>query len=159
MAELLYLTELLGLRVFDLKGRRLGVVRDAALVPLVDPVRVDRFLVGGGWAWLTIRHDQIKSISLDGVFLKDEKLTPYHADEYMFRLSRDLLDQQIIDAQGRKVVRVTDLTFELLHEADGDVLQVLEVDVGLRSIFRRLVKGLVPPRFVRRLQSGIAPRS
>ena len=39
MAELLYLTELLGLRVFDLKGRRLGVVRDAALVPLIDPVR------------------------------------------------------------------------------------------------------------------------
>ncbi|HZU24473.1 MAG TPA: CBS domain-containing protein [Bryobacteraceae bacterium] len=157
--ELLYLTELLGLRVFDLKGRRLGVVKDAALVPVVDPIRVDRFLVGGGWAWLTIRHDQIRSISLDGVFLKDEKLTPYHADEYMFRLSRDLLDQQIVDAQGRKVVRVTDVTFELTHGDDGDVLEVLEVDIGLRSMFRRLVKGLLPPRAIRRLQSRIAPHS
>src|SRR5581483_1683706 len=157
--DILYLTELLGLRVFDTRGRRLGVVRDAAVVPLVDPVRVDRFLIGGGWAWLTVRHDQVRSISLDGVFLKDEKLTPYHADEYMLRLSRDLLDQQIIDAQGRKVVRVTDVTFEVLHEADGDSVTVLEVDVGLRSMFRRVVTGLLPPRWIRALQSRIPPRS
>ena len=46
--EILFLTELLGLKVFDLKGRRIGVVKDAAIVPLVDPVRIDRFLVGSG---------------------------------------------------------------------------------------------------------------
>ena len=114
MAEsLLYLTELAGLKVYDVKDRRIGRVRDAALVPLIDPVRVDRFLVGGGWAWLTIRHDQIRSISLDGIYLRDELLTPYHADEYMLRLMRDLLDQQIIDVSGRKVVRVTDVTFAI----------------------------------------------
>src|SRR5689334_9791725 len=100
--EILYLTELLGLRVLDLKGRRLGVVRDAAIVPLIHPSRVDRFLVGGGWAWLTVRHDQVRSVSLSGIYLKDEQLRPYHSDEYMLRLVRDLLDQQIIDAQGRK---------------------------------------------------------
>ena len=158
-AEILYLTELLGLRVFDLKGRRLGVVRDAALVPLVDPVRVDRFLIGGGWAWLTVRTDQVRSISLDGVFLRDEILTPYHSDEYMLRLSRDLLDQQIIDAQGRKVVRVTDVTFEIVHGAEMDVLKVLEVDIGMRSIVRRLMTGLVPPQWIRRLQTRIPPHS
>jgi len=158
-ADILYLTELLGLRVYDLKGRRLGVVRDAALVPLVDPLRVDRFLVGGGWAWLTIRSDQVRSITLDGLFLRDEILTPYHADEYMLRLSRDLLDQQIIDAQGRKVVRVTDVTFEILHGPDTDALKILEIDVGLRSFFRRLVTGVLPPRSIRKLQSRIPPRS
>ncbi len=110
--EFLFLTELLGLKVYDLKGRRLGLVKDAAIVPLIHPSRVDRFLVGGGWAWLTVRHDQIRSISLDGIYLKDEQLTPYHSDEYMLRLVRDLLDQQIIDGQGRKVVRVTDVTFK-----------------------------------------------
>src|SRR5215471_5908818 len=46
--EILFLTELLGLKVFDLKGRRIGVVKDLAIVPLVDPVRVDRYLIGGG---------------------------------------------------------------------------------------------------------------
>ena len=68
MAEdLLYLTELLGLKVYDLKGRRIGTLRDAALVPLIDPVRIDRFLVGAGPGWLSIRHDQVSSIDFDGI--------------------------------------------------------------------------------------------
>ncbi len=157
--EILFLTELLGLKVHDLKGRRLGFVKDAAIVPLIHPSRVDRFLVGGGWAWLTVKHDQLRSISLDGIYLKDELLTPYHSDEYMLRLVRDLLDQQIIDGKGRKVVRVTDVTFKIRREADGDQLQIEEVDVGLRSMFRRLVQGVVPRRLVRRLQVVIPPHS
>jgi magnesium transporter len=160
MAEsILYLTELLGLQVYDLKGRKLGVFKDAAIVPLVHPSRVDRYLVGGGWAWLTIRHDQVRSVSFDGIFLKDEQLTPYHSDEYMFRIVRDLLDQQIIDAHGRKVVRVNDVTFECRQEDGADVLHILEVDIGLRSIFRRLLRGALPSRWVRKLQSPIAPNS
>src|SRR6202167_1551106 len=161
MAEkFLFLTELLGLKVFDLKGRRIGVVKDAAVVPLVDPVRVDRFLIGGvGSAWLTVRHDQIRSISLDGIHLRDENLTPYHSDEYMLRMVRDLLDQQIIDAQGRKVVRINDVTFERMIEDGADALWVLEIDIGIRSIFRRLLQGIAPPRLVRRLQGRIPPNS
>src|SRR5580692_11798476 len=161
MAEkFLFLTEILGLKVFDLKGRRIGVVKDAAVVPLVDPVRVDRYLIGGvGTAWLTVRHDQIRSISLDGIHLRDEILTPYHSDEYMLRMVRDLLDQQIIDAQGRKVVRINDVTFERMIEDGSDALWVLEIDIGIRSIFRRLLQGIVPPRMVRRLQGRIPPNS
>src|SRR5579883_1396989 len=108
MAEtLLYFTELLGMPVLDLEGRRIGRVKDAALVPLVHSSRIDRILVTGGLTWLTIRYDQIRAISLDrGIALSDEILTPYHDDEYMMRIGRDLLDQQIIDAKGRKVVRV-----------------------------------------------------
>jgi len=160
MAEtLLYLTELVGLKVCDTRGHRIGRVKDAALVPLIDAVRVDRYLVGGGWAWLTVRHDQVSSISLDGIYLKDEVLTPYHSDEYMLRLVRDLLDQQIIDVSGRKVVRVTDVTFSQAQEDGHDVLKVLEVDIGLRSIFRRLCQGLAPPRWVRKLQRPIPVNS
>ena len=57
-----YLTELVGLGVYDLKGRRIGTFRDAALVPLIDPVRLDRYLVGAGPGWLSIRYDQVKTI-------------------------------------------------------------------------------------------------
>ena len=88
MLDNLFFTELQGLRVFDVKGRKIGRIRDAAVVPLIDPIRVDRYLVGGGWAWLTIRHDQVQTISEEGIFLRDEKLTPYHRDEYMLRLGR-----------------------------------------------------------------------
>ena len=155
----LYLSELLGLQVYDLKGRRLGVVKDAAIVPLVHPSRIDRYLLGGGYTWLTVRHDQVKSVGFGGIYLKDELLTPYHSEEYMLRMVRDLLDQQIIDAHGRKVVRVTDVTFAQ-KERDGCAeLSVLEVDIGMRSIFRRLMQGVLPRPWIRKLQASIAPNS
>ena len=157
--QFLYLTELFGLKVYDLKGRGLGVVKDAAIVPLVDPVRVDRFLIGGDGTLLTVRYDQVKSISVDGIHLRDEILTPYHSDEYMLRLIRDLQDQQIVDAQGRKVVRVNDVTFELREENESQILWVLEVDIGIRSIFRRLMRGILPPLWIRSLQGRIPPHS
>jgi sporulation protein YlmC with PRC-barrel domain len=177
MAEsVLFFTELLGLPVLDARGRRIGRVRDAAVVPLVHPARIDRFLVGGGWAWLSIRYDQVASISLDGIRLGEEILTPYHSDEYMLRIGRDLLDQQIIDVNGRKVVRVNDVTFEIRNATGNghsnghgkgqgnngngrNCLYILEVDVGIRSIFRRLWQGVLPSRLVRRLQRVIPPNS
>src|SRR5260370_17057164 len=173
MAEsLLYVTDLLGVPVREGRGRGIGRVRDAALVPLVHPARIDRFLVGGGWAWLSVRFDQIASISLDGIRLGEEILTPYHSDEYMLRIGRDLLDQQIIDVNGRKVVRVNDVTFEVRHATGNghgnghasngngrNCLYILEVDVGIRSIFRRLLQGVLPSRLIRKLQRVIPPNS
>jgi len=156
--EILFFTELAGLPVFDLKHRRIGRVRDAAIVPLIHPARVDRYLVGAGSSWLSVRYDQIATISLDGIQLSNEKLYPYHSDEYMLRIQRDLLDQQIIDVNGRKVVRVNDVTFEVRRD-ERESLAVLEVDVGVRSIFRRLMQGAAPPRLVRKLQSSIPPNS
>ena len=157
--EIVYLTELIGLKVYDLKGRHIGTFRDAALVPLVDPVRVDRFLVGAGPGWLSIRHDQIQSVTRTGIHLKDERLTPYHSDEYMLRIARDLLDQQIIDAQGRKVVRVNDVTFVKSRENGGDILNILEIDIGIRSMLRRVLSGIVPPSVIRIIQERIPPHS
>ncbi len=158
--NLLFFTELLGMPVLDLKGRRIGRVKDAALVPLVHASRIDRFLVTGGLTWLTIRYDQIHCISLEkGLSLSDEVLTPYHDDEYMLRIGRDLLDQQIIDVTGRKVVRVNDVTMEIQADGGHDWLAVLEVDVGLRSVLRRLLQGALPRRWIRSLQNPIPPNS
>ncbi len=157
--EIVYLTELLGVKVYDLKGRKIGTLRDAAIVPLIDPLRVDRYLVGAGPGWLSIRYDQVQSIDTDGLHLKDERLTPYHSDEYMLRMVRDLLDQQIIDAQGRKVVRVNDVTFLKEFENGQLVLHVLEVDIGIRSMLRRVLRGIVSPSIIRALQERIPAHS
>jgi magnesium transporter len=158
--NLLFFTELTGMPVLDLKGRRIGRVKDAALVPLVNPSRIDRYLVGGGESWLTVRYDQVQSVALGrGIQLSDELLVPYHDDEYMLRIARDLLDQQIIDVNGRKVVRVTDLSLEIQSNGPHDVLAVVDVDIGIRSIFRRLFQGALPPLWIRRLQKWIPPNS
>ena len=134
--SLLFLTELMGMKVYDLKGRRIGRVRDAGLLPRVDKVRIDQFLVGGEWNWWSVRHDQVASISLDGISLRDEQLVPYHDDVWMLRMARDLLDQQIIDAKGRKVVRDNDVTFELKRANAHDELRVLERRIGEILLFR-----------------------
>jgi CBS domain-containing protein/sporulation protein YlmC with PRC-barrel domain len=158
--NLLYFTELVSMPVFDLKGRRIGRVKDAAIVPLIHPARIDRILMGGADSLLTIRYDQVRAIGLGkGISLNDEQLTPYHDDEYMLRIGRDLLDQQIIDVNGRKVVRVTDITMEIRQDGARETLSVMDVDIGLRSIFRRLCQGVAPPHWVRRLQARIPPNS
>ncbi|MBV9302874.1 MAG: magnesium transporter [Acidobacteriaceae bacterium] len=157
--EVVYLTELLGTKVYDLKGRKIGVFRDAAIIPLIDPVRIDRYLVGAGPGWLSIRYDQIRTINPDGIHLIDERLIPYHSDEYMLRMVRDLLDQQIIDAQGRKVVRVNDVTLLKETENGHNILHVLEVDIGIRSMLRRVLRGLVSPAVIRAIQERIPAHS
>ena len=155
----LFFTELVSMPVLDLKGRRIGRVKDAALVPVVHPSRIDRLLVGGGDSWLTVRFDQVRSISLEkGITLSDEQLVPYHDDEYMMRIARDLLDQQIIDVTGRKVVRVNDVTMNVMNDGVRDFLAVADIDIGVRSIVRRVLQGL-PPRWVRRIQERIPPNS
>jgi magnesium transporter len=158
--NLLYFTELLSMPVKDLKGRRIGRVKDAAMVPLIHAARIDRLLVGGADSWLAIRFDQVHTISLaKGIELSDEVLVPYHDDEYLLRIARDLLDQQIIDVTGRKVVRVNDITMEIRHDGVRDTLTVLEVDIGVRSILRRVFQGVLPPNWIRRLQRPISPVS
>src|SRR4051812_18046970 len=158
--NLLYFTELVSMPVFDLKGRRIGRIKDAAIVPLVHPSRIDRLLMDGTDAWLTIRYDQVRFIQFGkGISLNDEQLVPYHDDEYILRIARDLYDQQIIDVNGRKVVRVNDITMGIHHDGARDTLNVLEVDIGVRSIFRRLLQGVIPPQWIRRLQHRIPPNS
>ena len=76
----------------------------------------------------------------------------------MLLLERDLLDQQIIDVHGRKVVRVNDVD---IHEESGNdhiVLKIGAVDVGARGAIRRLLKGVVPAAALHVLLQKIPPR-
>ena len=56
-------------------------------------------------------------------------------------LKRDLLDQQIIDVHGRKVVRVNDVELDSTPVNSHVVLSVVAVDVGARGAIRRLTQG------------------
>ncbi len=160
LERILFLTELEGLKVYSPDGERIGRVVEAAVQPSDHPRRVARYLVGdGGRTRFTVRYDQVKSISLAGLVLSDVLLTPYRRDESLLLLCKDLLDQQIIDANGRKVVRVNDLTLTIENVNGRQELWVLEVDVGVRGAFRRLLQGVASPATIRRLQEPIKPNS
>ena len=110
--RMLYLTELTGMRVFAPNGQVVGRVRDVAITPSEHPRRVSRFLVGRRIRFLA-RYDQVASISLDGIRLSDDRFVPFYPDDSHLLLCEDLLDQQIVDVNGRKVVRVNDLALRV----------------------------------------------
>ena len=72
-------------------------------------------------------------------------------------LGRDLLDKQIVDTHGAKVVRVNDLQLE---ETSGQ-LRLVGADVGLRGLLRRIGAEGAAERLVgivgRKLPRGIIP--
>jgi hypothetical protein len=85
--------------------------------------------------------------------------------EGLFLLERDLLDQQVIDVNGRKVVRVNDVDLQVDVPKDkntaavGPVLRVHSVDVGARGAVRRLLRGVAPKAALQILLGKIPPRS
>ena len=69
-----------------------------------------------------------------------------------------MLDQQIIDTSGRKVVRVNDIDLSE-HRSNGTVeLRVTQVDVGLTGAARRLLHGVAPPGMIRGLATKLPTR-
>src|SRR4029077_3103613 len=82
----------------------------------------------------------------------------YTASDGVLLLKRDLLDQQIIDVHGRKVVRVNDVELDATPINNHVALAVLAVDVGARGAIRRLAKGVVPAFTLRALLEKIPPR-
>ena len=154
------LTELLGAIVYDSAGGRCGRVREIALVPQEDRARVAMFIIRtvGGSRLLPLAS----VLSINGGIRTDAPPREWvvgDGSEGMLLLARDLLDQQVIDVFGRKVVRVNDL--DLLQETVGNrpVLKVGSVDVGPRGAIRRLLKGVVPLLALRALLRQIPPRS
>jgi Mg/Co/Ni transporter MgtE len=82
----------------------------------------------------------------------------YTPSDGVLLLKRDLLDQQIIDVHGRKVVRVNDVELECTPVNSHLMLDVVAVDVGARGAIRRLSKGVVPSFTLRALLQRIPPR-
>ncbi len=157
-ARLVYLTELTGMRLIGPLGTRIGRVREAAVSPREHPRRISRFLFGSGRTSFAVRWDQVRSIDEDGIILADERFTPYYGDDYHLLLTKDLLDQQIIDVNGRKVVRVNDVTLRVARNGN-EQLWVHEVGVGLQGAFRRLAEGLLPNRAIREIQQRMPPNA
>ncbi len=157
--RLIYLTELTGMPVEGPNGLRIGRVREVALTPSQHPRRVSRFLIGSGKTRFMIRYDQVATITPSGIRLADDRFVPYYPDDNLLLLSKDLLDQQIVDVNGRKVVRVNDVALRIEHTSGRDEIWIQEVGVGLQSAFRRLAEGLMPGAAIRQIQRRIKPNA
>src|SRR5437016_4928167 len=155
----LALTELIGTAVFDAAGTRCGRVRELAMIPQEDRARVAMLIVRTKSGDRMLPSSSITSI--EASVRSDVSCSQWatsDGSEGWLLLGRDLLDQQVIDVFGRKVVRVNDVDLhqELVH--NRPVLKVGSVDVGPRGAIRRLLKGVVPAVALNALLKKIPPR-
>jgi sporulation protein YlmC with PRC-barrel domain len=156
---------LMGVAVVDARGKTLGHVREFAVRPPVDANHVEGLVLRLAGAKRTDRSSMAVvgdlEITAAGQLRMRGEATPRPVadeDSYLL-LERDLLDQQIIDVHGHKVVRVNDV--DLVWEAAGAggvesapcaareltegcalKLRIAQVEVGTRGAVRRLLKGL-----------------
>jgi len=152
------LTELLGLPVFDPAGR-CGRVREVAISPAEDRARIAVLIVHTKTADRVLPFSAVTAVN--HALRTDSAVSSWpEADgsEGLFLLGRDLLDQQIIDVHGRKVVRVNDVDLQQDTSEGHTVLKVSAVDIGARGAVRRLLKGIVPAAVLRNLLEKIPER-
>jgi magnesium transporter len=153
---------LLGGAVFDAEGTLLGRVREVAVLAsdpssgvlglVLKPSRARNGTSGEMAAIADLER------SADGLrLLSGASLLALPQDQELLLLERDLLDQQIIDVHGRKVVRVNEVNLDWEELPDSKLaLRILEVEVGLRGAVRRLLKGL-PAGSVEQIASRFKP--
>lgn len=156
----LYATELMGVKTYDAQGNYVGRVREFFIEPAEAPNRISHFLLSRGrFQPLVAKHNQIASVSDKKIQLNvgEKALEIYQPNESLLAVQKDLLDQQIIDTLGRKVVRVNDLDLAEQRSNGNVELRLTQVDVGLPGAVRRLLQGVVPSRVVRKLQSKLPP--
>jgi len=157
----LALSELLGSTVIDPTGAVAGRVRELAIAPQEDPTRIAAVVVRTREGDRLLPREALEAVQerrfRSSIRLSEFPLFANNA-EGLLLLERDLLDQQIIDVHGRKVVRVNDVDLEPHAVNQHIVLRISGVDVGARGAIRRLLRGVVPRIALRTLLDQIPPR-
>lgn len=151
-----YLSEIQHRRVVDREGAVVGKLVDVAIIPKEQFPAVQWAVVGGPGGERTLRWADLEAAGnqyrlAEGA--QDAAELPLEA----LRLARDLLDKQIVDTHGAKVVRVNDLQLD----NTGGQLRLVGADVGLRGLLRRVGGERVAERVAgvvgRKLPRGIIP--
>ncbi|MGD0218355.1 MAG: CBS domain-containing protein [Desulfobaccales bacterium] len=134
-----FFSQLQGIPVYDRDRQRVGELRDLAIRWEGETPKVTAIKYAKGIQQL-IPVDQIEEVKLTGVKLKGtlevERLVPMQPDEIY--MGKWLMDKQIIDTKGAKVVRVNDIKLFWLKSGERKYLLPVAVDIGLRGLARRL---------------------
>src|SRR5947209_11865393 len=159
LVSIVALSELLGATVRDASGTVRGRVREIAVAPQEHPTRVAFLIVRTAEGERVLPAGAVKTFGHTVRTDSDASgWAQYSASDGLLLLKRDLLDQQIIDVHGRKVVRVNDVEIDSTPVNSHLALNVVAVEVGARGAIRRLAKGVVPSFTLRALLDRIPPR-
>jgi CBS domain-containing protein len=132
----LFLSEVIKKPVFDPKGEVVGKVKDLTVVK-GDPLpRIAGLVVDRKGRQLLVKWEELNLFNkrIISTYVSASLLAPYQPAEGDLLALRDILDKQIVDIDGAKVVRVNDIRLEGYNSH----AVLVAVDVGMRGIMRRL---------------------
>ena len=136
-----FVSELIGKVVTDVDGERVGTLKDLLAVMLVKNThpQITALVVKERSADRIISIEDVAVLIAPGIPLKVrlENLRPHSPTEDDLWLIRDVLDKQIIDMNGVRVVRVNDLEITRVN----DSIFVSNVDIGGAGLLRRMGLG------------------
>ncbi|MBF0522157.1 MAG: magnesium transporter [Candidatus Omnitrophica bacterium] len=140
MRLFIYLSDVLGREMLDSQGHFLGKIIDVPMrqgeevFPRAEGFIIKKGLLHKQYALVPI--EQVKRISRRVRLNVDSSQVRYQKEPFQpdFLLCRDILDQQIVDTNNQKVVRVNDVH---LLTVDNQIY-LAHVDVGLKGLMRRL---------------------
>jgi magnesium transporter len=140
---MLYLSQVLGRPIRDLEGERVAMIKDVIVrLGEEDHPPVTGFVARYRRRDFFLPRWRIAEFREQGARLNSDilDLRPFVRRESEVLLARDVLDKQLIDVDGKRVVRVNDVQ---LIEA-GNEWRVTGADVSLQGLWRRLLpKGFV----------------
>jgi CBS domain-containing protein len=139
------LTALLGTPVTDAQGQLRGKLKDVAVGTGPDAGRVAGLVLKTRAGLCIVPSEDVMETPAGTLELRTSgTMVPLKDEGNYLYLQQDLMDRQIIDIHGRKVVRVNDVDLEWMGRGAAHLLRVAEVEVGMRGAFRRVFKGLLP---------------
>jgi sporulation protein YlmC with PRC-barrel domain len=139
------LTALLGTPVTDAQGHLRGRLKDIAVATGPDAGKVAGLVLKTRAGLFIVPSHEVMETPAGTLELRSPgAMEPLKDEGNFLYLQQDLIDRQIIDVHGRKVVRVNDVDLEWMGRGAAHLLRVAEVEVGLRGAFRRVFKGMLP---------------
>src|SRR5256714_14199089 len=140
---MLYLSQVLGRPIIDLEGERVATLKDVIVrLGEGDHPPVAGFVARYRRRAFFLPRWRISNFDVQGVRLSSDilDLRPFTRRDGEVLLAQDVLDKQLIDVDGKRVVRVNDVQ---IIEAAND-WHVTGADVSLLGLWRRLA-----PAFLR----------
>lgn len=134
-----YFSQVLGKPIYDCQGKEVGSLRDMAvrwdgISPRVTGIKYAKGVQSH------IHINQIDKWDESGLILQgnleSDNLNNLQSDEIY--VGKWLLDKQIIDLKGSKIVRVNDIKLSWIRHGQNNDIILVAVDVGLRGLLRRL---------------------
>lgn len=146
-----YISELLGRPVADIDGNPIGPLSDLIASTRADAAhpQIVALVVKRGRQDFIVPFSDVAVLIAPAIPLNKQlkDIVQYQTSEGDLRLSRDVLDKQIIDTNGMRVVRVNDLDLARVN----NLFFVANLDIGSIGLLRRLGLAKTTQRIAQRL--------